>query len=96
MIYFNVADLLYISSNKNCLSKNYLFKNIKNVANLNIFPHKSVKLHEEKSNIVIPGLFLIPGTDATVSQSLLTQQGVAVVSLSNGKTYCFNSSLETW
>lgn len=39
---------------------------------------------------------ILSGTDATVSQSLITQQGVAVVSLSNGKTYCFNSSLETW
>uniref|UniRef100_A0A8C1JIL0 Protein HIRA n=1 Tax=Cyprinus carpio TaxID=7962 RepID=A0A8C1JIL0_CYPCA len=39
---------------------------------------------------------ILSGTDATVSQSFLTQQGVAVVSLSNGKTYCFNSSLETW
>ncbi|KAI2664902.1 Protein HIRA [Labeo rohita] len=39
---------------------------------------------------------ILSGTDATVSHSFLTQQGVAVVSLSNGKTYCFNSSLETW
>ncbi|TRY87711.1 hypothetical protein DNTS_018536 [Danionella cerebrum] len=39
---------------------------------------------------------ILSGTDATVSQSLLTHQGVAVVSLSNGKTYCFSSSLETW
>ncbi|XP_056602974.1 protein HIRA [Triplophysa dalaica] len=39
---------------------------------------------------------ILSGTDATVNQSLLTQQGVAVVGLSNGKTYCFNSSLETW
>uniref|UniRef100_A0A672S3B9 Protein HIRA n=1 Tax=Sinocyclocheilus grahami TaxID=75366 RepID=A0A672S3B9_SINGR len=39
---------------------------------------------------------ILSGTDATVSQSFLTQQGVPVVSLSNGKTYCFNSSLETW
>uniref|UniRef100_A0A8C2F6J1 Protein HIRA n=1 Tax=Cyprinus carpio TaxID=7962 RepID=A0A8C2F6J1_CYPCA len=39
---------------------------------------------------------ILSGTDATVSQSFLTRQGVAVVSLSNGKTYCFNSSLETW
>uniref|UniRef100_A0A8C1SRN6 Protein HIRA n=1 Tax=Cyprinus carpio TaxID=7962 RepID=A0A8C1SRN6_CYPCA len=39
---------------------------------------------------------ILSGTEATVSQSFLTRQGVAVVSLSNGKTYCFNSSLETW
>uniref|UniRef100_A0A8C7NH98 Protein HIRA n=1 Tax=Oncorhynchus mykiss TaxID=8022 RepID=A0A8C7NH98_ONCMY len=35
-------------------------------------------------------------TECTVSQSLLTQQGVPVIGLSNGKSYCFNSSLETW
>lgn len=34
--------------------------------------------------------------DATVSLSLLTQQGVPVVGLSNGKSYCFSLSLETW
>uniref|UniRef100_A0A8C9T945 Protein HIRA n=1 Tax=Scleropages formosus TaxID=113540 RepID=A0A8C9T945_SCLFO len=34
--------------------------------------------------------------NTTVSQSLLTQQGVPVISLSNGRSYCFNSSLETW
>ncbi|KAI1901111.1 hypothetical protein AGOR_G00056830 [Albula goreensis] len=39
---------------------------------------------------------ILSGTDTTVSQSLLTQQGVPVISLSNGKSYCFNSSLETW
>uniref|UniRef100_A0A4W5RWY0 Protein HIRA n=1 Tax=Hucho hucho TaxID=62062 RepID=A0A4W5RWY0_9TELE len=53
-----------------------------------------------------PLLFLFPvfilssspllGTECTVSQSLLTQQGVPVIGLSNGKSYCFNSSLETW
>nr|XP_033475446.1 protein HIRA [Epinephelus lanceolatus] len=36
------------------------------------------------------------GADTTVSQSLLTQQGVPVIGLSNGKSYCFSSSLETW
>ncbi|KAJ8391724.1 hypothetical protein AAFF_G00086740 [Aldrovandia affinis] len=39
---------------------------------------------------------ILSGTDSTVSQSLLTQQGVPVISLSNGKSYCFNSALETW
>ncbi|XP_030647413.1 protein HIRA [Chanos chanos] len=39
---------------------------------------------------------ILSGTDATVSQSLLTQQGVPVITLSNGRSYCFNSSLETW
>lgn len=36
------------------------------------------------------------GADITVSQSLLTQQGVPVIGLSNGKSYCFSLSLETW
>uniref|UniRef100_W5M1F0 Protein HIRA n=1 Tax=Lepisosteus oculatus TaxID=7918 RepID=W5M1F0_LEPOC len=39
---------------------------------------------------------ILSGTDTTVSQSFLTQQGVPVISLSNGKSYCFNTSLETW
>lgn len=39
---------------------------------------------------------IIPGGDITVSQSLLTQQGVPVVSLTNGRSYCFSSALDTW
>ncbi|XP_035496276.1 protein HIRA isoform X2 [Scophthalmus maximus] len=39
---------------------------------------------------------ILSGGDVTVSRSLLTQQGVPVVGLSNGKSYCFSSSLETW
>ncbi|XP_028313623.1 protein HIRA isoform X2 [Gouania willdenowi] len=39
---------------------------------------------------------ILSGTDTSVSQSLLTQQGVPVVGLSNGKSFCFSSSLETW
>ncbi|XP_015230076.1 PREDICTED: protein HIRA [Cyprinodon variegatus] len=39
---------------------------------------------------------LLSGADTSVSQSLLTQQGVPVVGLSNGKSYCFSLSLETW
>ncbi|MGH0145761.1 UNVERIFIED_CONTAM: hypothetical protein FKN15_034721 [Acipenser sinensis] len=39
---------------------------------------------------------ILSGTDTTVSQSLLTQHGVPVVSLASGKSYCFNSSLGTW
>lgn len=45
------------------------------------------------------GLFihiLIPGNDMTVSQTLLTQRGIPVLSLSNGKAYCFNPALSTW
>ena len=34
--------------------------------------------------------------DITVSQTLLTQQGVPVVALTNGKSYCFSSALDTW
>lgn len=41
-------------------------------------------------------LFVSVGADITVSQSLLTQQGVPVIGLSNGKSYCFSLSLETW
>uniref|UniRef100_A0A8C2KY26 Protein HIRA n=1 Tax=Cyprinus carpio TaxID=7962 RepID=A0A8C2KY26_CYPCA len=41
-------------------------------------------------------MVLMASATLSVCQSFLTQQGVAVVSLSNGKTYCFNSSLETW
>ncbi|XP_071381035.1 protein HIRA isoform X1 [Centroberyx affinis] len=41
-------------------------------------------------------LTILSAADITVSQSLLTQQGVPVIGLSNGKSYCFNSSLETW
>nr|XP_042134034.1 protein HIRA-like [Peromyscus maniculatus bairdii] len=40
---------------------------------------------------------ILSGSDATtVSQVLLTQHGVPVVSLSDGKAYCFNPSLSTW
>uniref|UniRef100_A0A7N5ZRU6 Protein HIRA n=1 Tax=Anabas testudineus TaxID=64144 RepID=A0A7N5ZRU6_ANATE len=35
---------------------------------------------------------ILSGADTTVSQSLLTQQGVPVIGLSNGKSYCFSSS----
>ncbi|KAM4649550.1 protein HIRA isoform 1-T1 [Amazona ochrocephala] len=36
------------------------------------------------------------GSDATVSQILLTQHGIPVMSMSDGKAYCFNPSLSTW
>uniref|UniRef100_A0AAY4BS42 Protein HIRA n=1 Tax=Denticeps clupeoides TaxID=299321 RepID=A0AAY4BS42_9TELE len=39
---------------------------------------------------------VLSGADITITQTLLTQQGVPVIGLSNGKSYCFNSSLETW
>ncbi|KAG9262018.1 protein HIRA [Astyanax mexicanus] len=39
---------------------------------------------------------ILLGSDATVSSSMLTDQGVPVVGLSNGKSFCFSSSMETW
>ncbi|XP_075424653.1 protein HIRA isoform X2 [Ascaphus truei] len=39
---------------------------------------------------------ILSGNDMTVSQTLLTQRGIPVLSLSNGKAYCFNPSLSTW
>ncbi|XP_029018283.1 protein HIRA isoform X2 [Betta splendens] len=39
---------------------------------------------------------ILTGADTTVSRSLLTQQGLPVIGLSNGKSFCFSSSLETW
>ncbi|KAG8455923.1 hypothetical protein GDO86_001931 [Hymenochirus boettgeri] len=39
---------------------------------------------------------LLSGSDMTVSQTLLTQRGIPVLSLSNGKAYCFSPGLATW
>ncbi|XP_067395972.1 protein HIRA isoform X2 [Emydura macquarii macquarii] len=39
---------------------------------------------------------ILAGSDTTVSQILLTQHGIPVMSLSDGKAYCFNPSLSTW
>ncbi|KAM8961120.1 protein HIRA isoform 2-T2 [Pelodytes ibericus] len=39
---------------------------------------------------------ILSGNDMTVSQTLLTQRGVPVLSLSNGKAYCFNPALSAW
>ncbi|NWU17031.1 HIRA protein, partial [Cephalopterus ornatus] len=39
---------------------------------------------------------IFAGSDATVSQILLTQHGIPVMSMSDGKAYCFNPSLSTW
>uniref|UniRef100_A0A803W5V9 Protein HIRA n=1 Tax=Ficedula albicollis TaxID=59894 RepID=A0A803W5V9_FICAL len=38
---------------------------------------------------------IFSGSDATVSQILLTQHGIPVMSMSDGKAYCFNPSLST-
>ncbi|KAM4808874.1 protein HIRA [Rhinophrynus dorsalis] len=39
---------------------------------------------------------LLSGNDMTVSQTLLTQRGIPVLSLSNGKAYCFDPGLSAW
>ncbi|XP_075072457.1 protein HIRA [Mixophyes fleayi] len=39
---------------------------------------------------------ILSGNDMTISQTLLTQSGIPVLSLSNGKAYCFNPALSTW
>uniref|UniRef100_A0A1A8PG09 Protein HIRA n=2 Tax=Nothobranchius rachovii TaxID=451742 RepID=A0A1A8PG09_9TELE len=54
-------------------------------------------VHKQKALVKNESLLtILSGADTTVSQSLLTQQGVPVIGLSNGKTFCFSSSLETW
>uniref|UniRef100_A0A665U5T6 Protein HIRA n=1 Tax=Echeneis naucrates TaxID=173247 RepID=A0A665U5T6_ECHNA len=53
-------------------------------------------VHKQKALVKNESLLtILTGADTTVSQSLLTQQGVPVIGLSNGKSYCFSSSLET-
>ncbi|XP_053326873.1 protein HIRA isoform X2 [Spea bombifrons] len=39
---------------------------------------------------------ILSGNDLTVSHTLLTQRGIPVLNLSNGKAYCFNPALCTW
>ncbi|XP_075754404.1 protein HIRA isoform X2 [Pelodiscus sinensis] len=39
---------------------------------------------------------ILAGSDTSVSQILLTQHGIPVMSLSDGKAYCFNPSLSAW
>ncbi|KAK7934049.1 hypothetical protein WMY93_004945 [Mugilogobius chulae] len=46
-----------------------------------------------KNESVLP---LLSGSDVTLTQSMLTPQGVPVVSLSNGKSFCFSVTMETW
>ncbi|XP_018099608.1 protein HIRA isoform X2 [Xenopus laevis] len=53
----------------------------------------------QNQNIIIKNESLQPllsGNDLTVSQTLLTKRGIPVLSLSNGKAYCFSPSLSTW
>uniref|UniRef100_A0A6I8MXS9 Protein HIRA n=1 Tax=Ornithorhynchus anatinus TaxID=9258 RepID=A0A6I8MXS9_ORNAN len=53
--------------------------------------HKQVAVVKDESVQTI-----LSGGDATVSQTLLTQHGIPVMNLSDGKAYCFNPSLATW
>ena len=47
-------------------------------------------------NTLEPFLGVSLGSDMTVSQILLTQHGIPVMNLSDGKAYCFNPSLSAW
>ncbi|XP_061625012.1 LOW QUALITY PROTEIN: protein HIRA [Phyllopteryx taeniolatus] len=54
-------------------------------------------VHKQKALVKNESLTtILSGSEVHVSQSLLTQQGVPVIGLSNGKSFCFSSSLETW
>ncbi|CAJ0966249.1 unnamed protein product [Ranitomeya imitator] len=54
-------------------------------------------VHNQKAVIKNESLLpILTGNDLLVSQTLLTQRGVPVLSLSNGKAYCFNPALSTW
>ncbi|XP_077416701.1 protein HIRA [Vanacampus margaritifer] len=54
-------------------------------------------VHKQKALVKNESLTtILSGSEVTVSQSLLTQQGVSVIGLSNGKSFCFSPSLETW
>uniref|UniRef100_A0A5F8H096 Protein HIRA n=1 Tax=Monodelphis domestica TaxID=13616 RepID=A0A5F8H096_MONDO len=53
--------------------------------------HKQVVVIKDESLQTI-----LSGSDMTVSQILLTQHGIPVMNLSDGKAYCFNPSLSTW
>nr|CAA67754.1 Chria protein [Gallus gallus] len=53
--------------------------------------HKQTVIVREESLQTI-----LSGSETTVSQILLTQHGIAVLALSEGKAYCSNPSLSTW
>ncbi|XP_036613491.1 protein HIRA isoform X2 [Trichosurus vulpecula] len=53
--------------------------------------HKQVVVIKDESLQTI-----LSGSDMTVSQILLTQHGIPVMNLSDGKAYCFNPALSTW
>ncbi|XP_053225234.1 protein HIRA [Podarcis raffonei] len=39
---------------------------------------------------------ILAGSETTVSQILLTQHGIPLMNMSDGKAYCFNPSLSSW
>ncbi|KAF7240733.1 Protein HIRA [Varanus komodoensis] len=39
---------------------------------------------------------MVEGNETTVSQILLTQHGIPIMNMSDGKAYCFNPSLSSW
>uniref|UniRef100_A0ACB8FZ02 Uncharacterized protein n=1 Tax=Sphaerodactylus townsendi TaxID=933632 RepID=A0ACB8FZ02_9SAUR len=39
---------------------------------------------------------ILAGSETTVSQILLTQHGIPIMNMSDGKAYCFNPSLSSW
>ncbi|XP_070806621.1 protein HIRA isoform X2 [Pituophis catenifer annectens] len=39
---------------------------------------------------------ILAGSETTVSQILLTQHGIPVMNMSDGRAYCFNPSLSSW
>lgn len=54
-------------------------------------------VHKHKALVKNESLLtILTGPDTTVSQSMLTQHGVPVIALSNGKSYCFSSDMDTW
>uniref|UniRef100_A0A8C6PD60 Protein HIRA n=1 Tax=Nothobranchius furzeri TaxID=105023 RepID=A0A8C6PD60_NOTFU len=55
-------------------------------------------VHKQKALVKNESLLtVLSGADTTVSQSMLTQQGVPVIGLSNGKTFCFKVHCDvTW
>uniref|UniRef100_A0A8C6U554 Protein HIRA n=1 Tax=Neogobius melanostomus TaxID=47308 RepID=A0A8C6U554_9GOBI len=52
-------------------------------------------VHNQRGLVKNESLLPILNPETTVTQSLLTQQGVPLVALSNGKSYCFSVAMET-
>lgn len=53
-------------------------------------------VHKQRALVKNESLLPILNSETTVTQSMLTQQGVPVVALSNGKSYCYSADMETW